>query len=85
MNRPWKTHNEKSPDPAAVLDTYYTARVVVPIDLPKSDKTYVPSFHTCLVSRIYSLDIALAAKASLGSSATSRIRESSAAPARARQ
>ncbi|KAF9886853.1 hypothetical protein FE257_010976 [Aspergillus nanangensis] len=35
---------------------YYTASVVVPITLPKS-KAFVPTFHSCLVSRIYALDL----------------------------
>ncbi|KAJ5779807.1 hypothetical protein N7457_007527 [Penicillium paradoxum] len=39
-------------------DTYYTASVVVPITLPKS-KAFVPTFHSCLISRIYSLDLSL--------------------------
>lgn len=33
---------------------YYTARIVVPITLP-SDKNFVPTFHCCLISRIYVL------------------------------
>src|SRR4051794_9420264 len=39
-------------------NTYYTASIIVPIALPKS-KAFPPTFHSCLVSRIYSLDIAL--------------------------
>ncbi|KAF3389608.1 hypothetical protein F1880_004473 [Penicillium rolfsii] len=39
-------------------DTYYTASVVIPISLP-NDKTFVPTFHSCLISRIYSLDLSL--------------------------
>ncbi|TGO67491.1 hypothetical protein BOTNAR_0041g00290 [Botryotinia narcissicola] len=37
---------------------YYTAEILVPISLPSS-KTWVPSFHSCIVSRTYSLDLAL--------------------------
>lgn len=33
---------------------YYTARLVVPITLP-ANKAFVPSFHSCLVSRTYAL------------------------------
>lgn len=40
--------------------SFYTARVVVPISLPKGNKVFVPSFHSCLVSRIYALDLFLA-------------------------
>lgn len=37
--------------------SFYTARVVVPVALPKGSKIFVPSFHSCLVSRIYGLDL----------------------------
>jgi hypothetical protein len=37
---------------------YYTATVLVPITLPSS-KTWIPTFHSCTVSRIYTLDISL--------------------------
>lgn len=36
--------------------TCYTASAVVPIILPK-DKVFVPTFHSCWLSRIYSLDL----------------------------
>ncbi|CAG8194993.1 unnamed protein product [Penicillium salamii] len=39
-------------------DTYYTASIVIPITLPKN-KTYVPTFHSCLISRTYSLELSL--------------------------
>ena len=38
---------------------FYTARIVVPVSLPKGNKILVPSFHSCLVSRIYALDLYL--------------------------
>jgi hypothetical protein len=37
---------------------YYTAKVIVPITLPSS-KNWVPTFHSCLTSRIYTLDLSL--------------------------
>jgi hypothetical protein len=37
---------------------YYTAKVLVPITLPAS-KSWVPTFHSCIISRIYSLDLSL--------------------------
>ncbi|GAD95707.1 arrestin (or S-antigen), N-terminal domain protein [Paecilomyces variotii No. 5] len=36
--------------------TFYTASVLVPITLPKS-KSFVPTFHSCLISRTYTLDL----------------------------
>ncbi|ESZ98144.1 hypothetical protein SBOR_1523 [Sclerotinia borealis F-4128] len=37
---------------------YYTAEILVPVSLPSS-KVWVPSFHSCIVSRTYSLNLAL--------------------------
>jgi hypothetical protein len=37
--------------------TFYTAHVSVPITLP-SDKNFIPTFHSCLVSRTYTLGLA---------------------------
>ncbi|KAB8213202.1 hypothetical protein BDV33DRAFT_210433 [Aspergillus novoparasiticus] len=39
-------------------ETYYTASIVVPITLPKT-KAFVPTFHSCLISRIYCLELSL--------------------------
>ncbi|KAL9605437.1 MAG: hypothetical protein Q9179_001349 [Wetmoreana sp. 5 TL-2023] len=43
---------------------FYTARILVPLTLPEKDgsnnnKLFVPSFHSCLLSRIYALDFYL--------------------------
>ncbi|KAL2812491.1 hypothetical protein BJX63DRAFT_432574 [Aspergillus granulosus] len=37
-------------------DVYYTASVVVPVTLP-TDKAWVPTFHSCLISRVYTLEL----------------------------
>ncbi|KAH8596535.1 hypothetical protein B0O99DRAFT_509469 [Bisporella sp. PMI_857] len=37
---------------------FYTAQILVPINLP-SYKRFVPTFHTCIVSRVYTLDLTL--------------------------
>ena len=39
--------------------SFYTTTILVPITLPKGPKTFVPSFHSCLVSRVYALDLYL--------------------------
>lgn len=39
--------------------TFYTAQLLVPITLPKGRKVFVPTFHSCLISRIYYLDLYL--------------------------
>lgn len=37
---------------------YYAAKIFVPITLP-STKTWVPTFHSCVISRVYTIDLAL--------------------------
>ena len=37
---------------------YYTATILVPINLP-SYKRWVPTFHSCIVSRVYAIDLTL--------------------------
>ena len=57
---PSKTHDPTLP--------FYTASILVPISLPSSTtttkgssrpKTFVPSFHSCIVSRLYTLEFHL--------------------------
>ncbi|KAF3390136.1 hypothetical protein DPV78_011473 [Talaromyces pinophilus] len=38
--------------------TFYTASILVPVTLP-ANRTFVPTFHSCLVSRVYTLDLSL--------------------------
>lgn len=49
------------PEPSSPHATkaFYTAQILVPITLPESCKVFVPTFHSCLVSRVYSLDLCL--------------------------
>lgn len=44
------------PPPSA--KTWYEASIIVPLTLPTS-KTWIPTFHSCIASRIYSLDMSL--------------------------
>ncbi|MCJ1350270.1 MAG: hypothetical protein MMC33_000251 [Icmadophila ericetorum] len=37
---------------------FYTSQLLVPINLP-TGKSFVPTFHSCLVSRVYTLDLSL--------------------------
>ncbi|KAG8533765.1 uncharacterized protein KY384_001506 [Bacidia gigantensis] len=62
----WEGHNIGDPDSKALPPSYgykgkkfYTAKVVVPIELPKGSKVFVPSFNSCLISRLYALDLSL--------------------------
>lgn len=45
-------------DAEANRATYYTASIVVPLTLPSS-KNWIPTFHACVASRIYALDLNL--------------------------
>lgn len=40
------------------LDVFYIASIVIPATLP-SHKAFVPTFHSCFVSRVYVLELAL--------------------------
>jgi hypothetical protein len=53
------------PDPSASYrgKFFYTATILVPITLPRT-KNLVPTFHTCLISRVYALHLSLSAHGS---------------------
>lgn len=57
--------NPVVPEPSSSYNgkTFYTAQILVPITLPKGSKVFVPTFYSCLVSRVYSLDIYLSLSA----------------------
>lgn len=42
--------------------SFYTASILVPITLP-TNKNFIPTFHSCLISRTYSLNLQLSAHA----------------------
>lgn len=48
--RPSKSHHASR--------SFYTAKILVPITLPAS-KNFVPTFHSCLISRVYNLSLHL--------------------------
>ncbi|RJE26990.1 hypothetical protein PHISCL_00691 [Aspergillus sclerotialis] len=65
----WVKHTEPSRDSIASTSsiescassihtgkTYYATSIVVPITLPKN-KAFVPTFHSCIISRFYGLDL----------------------------
>ena len=59
--------NASIPEPSELCNPdfpFYTASVLVPISLPnpyssKNPKIFVPSFHSCIISRSYSLELAV--------------------------
>ena len=68
-----KKSKKDKPDPKTL--PFYTADILLPLSLPAT-KSFVPTFHSCLVSRIYLLDAVLSmhppasGPASMPSSAT---------------
>lgn len=51
----------KCPQPSAKARPdlpFYTAQLLIPVSLPKG-KLLVPTFHSCLVSRVYNLELTL--------------------------
>lgn len=55
---------------------YWTAHILVPVTLPRN-KHFVPTFHTCIISRVYAISLHLAlqspGKASPGQTITLRV------------
>lgn len=52
---------------------FYTADILVPTRLP-ANKAWIPTFHSCLVSRVYALELSIAVDApGMGSSTTLRV------------
>ncbi|MCJ1329986.1 hypothetical protein MMC10_006667 [Thelotrema lepadinum] len=51
-----KKHKKDRQDPATL--PFYTASILLPLSLPPT-RSFVPTFHSCLLSRIYLLDIVL--------------------------
>ena len=53
--------NVNVPEPSSSYTgkSFFTSKILVPITLPMGSKVYVPTFHSCLVSRIYALDLSL--------------------------
>jgi len=53
--------NINVPEPSSSYSgkSFYTSKILVPMTLPRTSKLFVPTFHSCLVSRIYALDLYL--------------------------
>ena len=47
------------PSKTPTARVFYTSQILVPINLPMDSKTFVPTFHSCLISRTYTLDLSL--------------------------
>jgi hypothetical protein len=61
------TTNPSIPEPSALHNPsfpFYTAQILVPVSLPnpytsKTPRIFIPSFHSCIISRSYSLELNL--------------------------
>jgi hypothetical protein len=62
------------PDPSASYKnkSFYTSTILVPMSLPTS-KNLVPTFHTCLISRIYAVHLTISASGSIGTTLTLKL------------
>lgn len=52
--RPFK---QQSPLPTSLI--YHTTTLQLPVDLPTAKKYFVPTFHSCIASRVYTLRVSL--------------------------
>lgn len=59
---------------AEAPSAYYTASIEVPLTLPSKNSALVPSFHSCLISRIYSLDLTISYQNSTANSRSSKLK-----------
>lgn len=57
--------------PSDLTKVHYSATLHLPIILPTARKTFVPTFHSCILSRVYTLRVTLTFGALGGSSAVS--------------
>lgn len=57
----WSRPKADIPQPSSTYKggSFYVANIVVPISLPKSNRVFVPTFHSCLLSRVYAIDLFL--------------------------
>ena len=57
----WSGPKPDIPEPSSAYKggSYYVASIMVPISLPKSNRVFVPTFHSCLLSRTYAIDLSL--------------------------
>ncbi|CAK7212447.1 hypothetical protein SBRCBS47491_001466 [Sporothrix bragantina] len=61
-----------SPSQKDATGLVYAAQLIVPLELPTQKRTFLPTFHSCIASRTYSLQLSVSmAPASSSSSTTS--------------
>ena len=57
----WSGPKADIPEPSSTYKggSFYIASIMVPVSLPKSNRVFVPTFHSCLLSRTYAIDLSL--------------------------
>jgi len=63
-----KSEEQKQREAAMSSGVYWTAKILCPISLPTTCHTFVPTFHSCLLSRIYAIDLSLSLSGTSSSS-----------------
>lgn len=69
--RPSKQQQQQPQSPPRAEPVYHTATTHIPVArLPTSKKFFVPTFHSCIASRVYTLHVSLQVTAGGGSGST---------------
>jgi len=63
-----KSMHQRQLSTGATSPIYHTSSIQIPIDLPTDKKLFIPTFHSCIASRVYTLQLSLAI--SVGSTST---------------
>ncbi|KPM44907.1 hypothetical protein AK830_g1641 [Neonectria ditissima] len=62
-SEPWTQHVDlrslDASENTRASPIFHTTTLYLPFDLPTSEKTFLPTFHTCLLSRTYSVQLSL--------------------------
>jgi len=58
-NQKRKSKHRQSSTSSGASPVYHTTSLQIPIDLPLEKRTFVPTFHSCIASRVYTLQLSL--------------------------
>ncbi|KAK1755814.1 arrestin [Echria macrotheca] len=65
-----KERRRTSASSGSTSPIYHTALLQVPVSLPVDKKTFIPTFHSCIASRVYTLQLAVQVAVGSSSSTT---------------
>lgn len=66
-------HTKQRKNSSSSSPVYHCATLHVPINLPAAKRTLLPTFHSCIVSRVYTLGLTLSVSTGGGASASSTL------------